>query len=214
MSTLLSRIFGRKKTDGDKNFVEIPLHQPPPAPAEPVTSSNATEFSGDTPMHRVLELYPAAQRALFQRYHIGGCGSCGYNPMETLEAVCSSRGLDVNEVTDHIKRSQELENRLEVEPRVVAEQLRRGEIKLLDVRTPEEYQMAHIEGAMLVSQELAQEIVQTWPKNTPVVTHCHRGIRSLDAAAYLMGHGFTNVKSMAGGIDAWSSQVDPRVPQY
>jgi len=43
---------------------------------------------------------------------------------------------------------------------------------------------------------------------------CHHGIRSLDAAAFLKSHGFTNVRSMRGGIAVWSAVVDPNVPQY
>ena len=52
------------------------------------------------------------------------------------------------------------------------------------------------------------------PKDTTIVFHCHSGARSLDAAAYFIGHGFTDVKSMTGGINAWSEQVDPSVPKY
>ena len=43
---------------------------------------------------------------------------------------------------------------------------------------------------------------------------CHHGVRSLDAAAYLRGHGFVNAKSMSGGIDAWALQIDPSTPRY
>ena len=71
-----------------------------------------------------------------------------------------------------------------------------------------------VPGSALVDQNLAQEIVQTWPKDTAIVTMCHHGMRSLDAAAYLRGHGLTNTKSMSGGIDAWSLQIDSAIPRY
>src|SRR5205807_1665568 len=97
----------------------------------------------------------------------------------------------------------------------VADALKNKEpVKLLDVRTPEEWEMSHIEGAQLVTQELGQELMTSWPKDTRIVLHCHHGMRSLDAASFLIGHGFTNVKSMTGGIDAWSNEVDPSVPRY
>ncbi len=52
-------------------------------------------------MREVLEAYPGAQRALFRRYHIGGCSSCGFQPEETLEQVCGRNGgVDVNEALD------------------------------------------------------------------------------------------------------------------
>ena len=51
-------------------------------------------------------------------------------------------------------------------------------------------------------------------QHRPIVFYCHVGARSLDAAAYYAGHGFKNVRSMTGGIDAWSSEVDESVPRY
>ena len=53
-----------------------------------------------------------------------------------------------------------------------------------------------------------------WPQDTPIVFDCHHGQRSLDAASYFAGHGFTEVRSMTGGIDAWAVEVDPSVPRY
>ena len=97
--------------------------------------------------------------------------------------------------------------------REVAEALRGGAIRLIDVRTEEEHAIAHIEGATLLTDQLAQQIL-TWPKDTPIVLHCHMGGRSMDAARYLTQQGFTNVKSMNGGIDAWSIEIDPVVPRY
>ena len=82
------------------------------------------------------------------------------------------------------------------------------------MRTPQEYEIARIEGCRLVDDALAKEIVETWPKDTPIVTVCHHGVRSLDAAVYLRGQGFTKTRSMSGGIDVWSMTVDPSVPRY
>jgi rhodanese-related sulfurtransferase len=107
-----------------------------------------------------------------------------------------------------------METDLEITPQETAELLRSGKIKLLDVRTPEEYAIASVDGSLLVDQSLAQEIIQTWPKETPIVTICHHGVRSLNAAAYLRGQGFSNTKSMMGGIDAWAVQIDSSIPQY
>ncbi|MBI2150103.1 MAG: rhodanese [Acidobacteria bacterium] len=103
---------------------------------------------------------------------------------------------------------------IEITARETAGLLKQGKIKLLDVRTPEEYAIASVQGSMLVDQSLAQEIVQTWPKETPIVTMCHHGMRSLDAAAYLRGQGFTNAKSMKGGIDSWALEIDPSMQRY
>ena len=107
-----------------------------------------------------------------------------------------------------------MERDLEISVGETAELLKAGTIKLLDVRTPEEYAIASVQGSVLVDQNLAGEIMQAWPKDTAIVTMCHHGMRSLDAAAYLRGHGFENTRSMSGGIEAWAAQVDASVPRY
>jgi rhodanese-related sulfurtransferase len=64
-----------------------------------------------------------------------------------------------------------------------------------------------------MTEALAQEMMR-WAKDTPIVFYCHMGQRSLDAASYFAGHGFTNIHSMTSGIDAWSIEVDSSVPRY
>jgi rhodanese-related sulfurtransferase len=107
-----------------------------------------------------------------------------------------------------------METGLEISTRETADLLKQEKIKLLDVRTPEEYAIASVPGSVLVDQSVAQEIMQTWPKDTAIVTMCHHGMRSLDAAAYLRSHGFSNTKSMKGGIDAWALEIDSSIPRY
>jgi rhodanese-related sulfurtransferase len=216
MATLISRIFGKKTPpapvrDSDELDVTAlkPLMQPKAA-----VSTDPKDLSGVWTMEQVTTVFPSAQRALFQKYHVGGCSSCGFQPTDMLTTVATNHGLDVNEVIEHIKRSQEMEKNLEITPAETAQMLKENRIKLIDVRTPEEYAIASVEGSILVNQSLAQEILETWPKDTAIVTICHRGMRSLDAAAYLRGHGFTNTRSMTGGIDAWSLQIDSSVPRY
>ena len=216
MGTLLSKIFGKKTPTTPAPEVDEldvsalkPLMQPKAA-----VSTDPKDLSGAWTMQQVTSVFPAAQRALFQRYHVGGCSSCGFQPTDVLATVAMNHGLDVNEVVEHIKRSQEMEKDLEITPRETAELLKGGKIKLVDVRTPEEFAIASVPGSVLVDQSLAQEMMQTWPKDTAIVTMCHHGMRSLDAAAYLRGHGFTNTKSMSGGIDAWSLQIDSSIPRY
>ena len=73
-------------------------------------------------------------------------------------------------------------------------------------------QVGAIIAALRVAKQ-AQEMMRL-PKDTPIVFYCHLGQRSLDAASYFAGHGFTDLRSMTGGIEAWSLQVDPSVPRY
>lgn len=169
----------------------------------------------DSTMREVLEAYPGAQRALFRRYHIGGCSSCGYQPNDTLEDVAHRHNiLDLDEVLTFLCHAEEMDRQIQISPREVAAALRgNAPARLVDVRTPEEWELARIPGATLITHELEEEMMR-WRKDVPIVFYCHLGSRSLDATSYFAGHGFTNVRSMTGGIDAWSLEVDPSVPRY
>ena len=218
MATLLSRIFGKKTAEAAapvRNDDELDISALRPLmQSKPVTSTDPKDLSGDWQMQQVTTVFPSAQRALFQKYHVGGCSSCGFQPTDTLTAVAGNHGLDVNEVVEFIQRSQKMEKEIEITPRETAELLKEGKIKLVDVRTREEYEIASVPGSILADQAMAQEIIQSWPKDTAIVTMCHHGMRSLDAAAYLRGHGFENTRSMTGGIDAWAVQIDSSIQRY
>ena len=176
---------------------------------------SATVITRHSTMGEVLEAYPSAQRALFQRYHIGGCNSCGYQPGDTLDAVARGHNiLDVGEVVAFLEDAEQLDRRIQVSPVEVAAALGSDDPpRLIDVRSPAEWELARIEGATLMTEVVA-ELVMSWPKDTPIVFYCHLGQRSLDAASYFAGHGFTDLRSMTGGLEAWSLQVDPSVLRY
>jgi rhodanese-related sulfurtransferase len=177
--------------------------------------SETTTLDPNITMRELLEIYPGAQRALFRKYHIGGCSSCGFSPDETLAQICArNENLPVSEVIEHIQTSHEEDLRMQINPGELAELLQNGLVKLLDIRTREEFDAARIEGAELFNQDLMQEILSKWDRQTRIVIVDHQGQRGLDAASYFAGHGFANIKSLRGGIDAWSREIDPSVPRY
>ena len=93
----------------------------------------------------------------------------------------------------------------------------RGEsIYLVDVRQPWEHELSRLSDDILVPlDELAERADEiTPPAGALVVTYCHHGIRSLNAAAILERLGHSRVASLAGGIDAWSQLIDPAVARY
>ena len=175
----------------------------------------ATTINAASTMQEVLAAYPSAQRALFQRFHIGGCNSCGYEPGDILgEVVRSHKIKDLDELIAFIEQAEQADRRMQMSPVDVAAALQsKLPPRLVDVRTREEWELARIQCATLNTEELAQEMMRL-PKDTPIVFHCHLGQRSLDAASYFAGHGFKNVRSMTGGIDAWSSEVDESILRY
>ena len=91
-----------------------------------------------------------------------------------------------------------------------------GEMLLLDCRTPDEHATARIAGAVLVPmQELPERIGELEPwRSRRIIVHCHHGVRSLRVTHWLRERGFAAVTSLRGGIDAWSTDVDPAVPRY
>ncbi len=99
-------------------------------------------------------------------------------------------------------------------PPELQEKLQSGvPLVLLDVRTPEEREIARIDGSRLLDAEVAGSIA-TLPPETLLVFQCHHGMRSQAAAEYFAERGFRNVWNLAGGIEAWSLEIDPGVPRY
>ena len=106
---------------------------------------------------------------------------------------------------------------LEITPRELAKQIENGQpIQLIDVRQVWENQLAKLPDSQLIPlNELPHRAVEI-PADAAIilVVYCHHGVRSLSAAEYLQRLGHANVRSLAGGIDAWSCEVDPSVPRY
>ena len=167
-------------------------------------------------MSAVSENFPGAQRALFRRYHIGGCSSCGFSPDETLAQVCARNGnLDVAEVLAHIQSSHEQDAKILISPKELAGLLQRDEsVNLVDVRSREEFEAVNIAGSVLLSQSVMQQLMTSGSNTNPIVVIDHAGRNGLDAAAYFMGHGLQNVRCLRGGIDAWAQEVDAKMRRY
>jgi rhodanese-related sulfurtransferase len=107
---------------------------------------------------------------------------------------------------------------IETTPREVQQRLDSGQrLFLIDVRQPEEHQIARIIGAELIP-------MNTIPAGLPaleaksdegtLIVFCHHGMRSLNVVNWLRGQGITACQSISGGIDRWSVEVDPSVPRY
>ena len=91
--------------------------------------------------------------------------------------------------------------------------LAQGAVRLFDVRTPQERDIAAIAGARLLDEAVRAEILEL-DRGTPLAFHCHHGMRSQAAAEFFVSQGFREVYNLRGGIDAWSREVDSGVPRY
>jgi len=91
---------------------------------------------------------------------------------------------------------------------------RKPNLILLDVREPREAEIARIEGSQLIPLRELPRAIPHLPAHAEIVTFCHHGPRSLKARELLKGAGFANVRSLAGGIEAWSREVGAEVARY
>ena len=89
-------------------------------------------------------------------------------------------------------------------------------LRLIDVRDPDEFAFCRLPGAELIPlQVLPAEASAHLPdKSVPIVLYCHHGMRSARAANHLRQLGYTHAQSMAGGIEKWSTEIDPATPRY
>ena len=86
---------------------------------------------------------------------------------------------------------------------------------LLDVREPWEFEIARIADAKLMPMgDVPSRANQELDPDDHIVVICHHGVRSMNVTAWLRQQGFEKAQSMRGGIDAWSRQVDAKVPVY
>ena len=103
----------------------------------------------------------------------------------------------------------------EISPTELNARLARGDaIQLLDVREPHEHAYARIDGARLIPLRTLPVRVIELDRSADLVVYCHHGVRSAHAVEFLREGGFERVRNLAGGIDRWSTDVDPAVPRY
>ena len=106
----------------------------------------------------------------------------------------------------------------EITPAEVKQRLDAGEsLVLIDVRQPEEHAIARIEGSQLIPMNTVPQVLQALEEkadSATLIVFCHHGVRSANVVNWLRGQGVPDCQSMAGGIDRWSTEVDPSVPRY
>jgi adenylyltransferase/sulfurtransferase len=103
-------------------------------------------------------------------------------------------------------------------PQLTVKELKRridaGEsVYLLDVREPWEYKIAQIGGKLIPQNEVSRRLSEI-DREREVIVLCHAGVRSQRIAEFLKQAGYPRVANLAGGIQAWSSEIDPKVPKY
>ncbi len=169
----------------------------------------ASDITVESLMGTIMETLPGAKRALFARYHLGGCQSCAFSNEETLAELSRRSELDAAEMLAHLLASHEHDLQMLKEPAVIT----LSEWRLIDVRTREEHEAVAIAGSELLTQELQQQLFAGDPE-ARILLYDHQGRHVLDQVAWFRGHGLKQSFGMSGGIDRWSKEIDPKLPRY
>lgn len=104
---------------------------------------------------------------------------------------------------------------LQISVQQVAERLKsQPRPKLLDTREQPEFDIVHLPGSVLVTQEVLDDLLQNGDRNAEMICICHHGIRSLNAVRFLRQQGFVNCRSMRGGLEAWALEIDQTMRRY
>jgi rhodanese-related sulfurtransferase len=162
--------------------------------------------SGDSLVGRLLVVDALSMR--FRELRIKkdpDCPVCGAHPTVTklidYDQFCGVRGdmpISVPQI-----QPIELKRRLDSQ----------DEVLVLDVREPHEYQIANLGGRLIPLGQLSDKLAEL-DRDREIIVHCKSGGRSAKACEILRNAGFTRVANLAGGIDAWAQQVDPKLPRY
>ncbi|HET6924064.1 MAG TPA: rhodanese-like domain-containing protein, partial [Anaeromyxobacteraceae bacterium] len=136
------------------------------------------------------------------------CPVCGPRPtitaLQDYEEFCGTRGEEApSELREAEIQVEELKRRLDA-----------GEdLLILDVREPHEYQICNLGGLLMPLAELPRRVHEL-DSSRDIVAHCRSGPRSAKAVAFLRQAGFRKTWNLAGGLLAWATRVDPRMPRY
>ena len=104
---------------------------------------------------------------------------------------------------------------MELSVNEVRRALDRGdEVLLLDCRNDNERAFCAIEPSLHIPMPQTPERLGELPTDKPIIVYCHHGVRSRNVASFLREQGLEDVRSMTGGIDAWSLEIDPAIPRY
>ncbi len=103
----------------------------------------------------------------------------------------------------------------EISPGDAVELIRKNQVRLIDVREPWEFATARIAGSELMPMgDVPTRAHQELDPDEHIIVLCHHGMRSLNVTVWLRDQGFERVQSLRGGIDAWSTQLDPSIGRY
>jgi adenylyltransferase/sulfurtransferase len=164
---------------------------------------------GDTLVGRLLVF--DAMRMKFRELKLRknpDCPICGTHP--TIKEL-----IDYEEFCGLRAPSEQVSEEYQITVPELKEKLDNGgEVVLLDVREPMEWEIAHLDRAVLMPVAQVPNRVSELSTADDIVVYCKTGVRSARVTNFLRELGFRKVKNLAGGIDEWADRVDPEMPRY
>jgi len=163
-------------------------------------------------LQEICELYPDFFEFILSRY---GVKVSVQDKIESLKKFVSKNNLPPPQVVFMEAQMSDRSKKVgHLTAGEVTSLIDKRNLSILDVREEWELKLGAIPNSLRLTSELLDEILETWEKDKPLLVYCHFGIRSLDAASFLADRGFKNVFILKGGIDSWSTEVDPSIPRY
>ncbi|MBI4390097.1 MAG: peptidylprolyl isomerase [Nitrospinae bacterium] len=172
-------------------------------------------FSSGTSMQDLNARFPDAHSLLFKTFHIG-LPVAGYPPGETVGSVCSAHGKPVETVLAALNSEFANRNVSTISPQDLQARIESGDKNLivLDIREQWERDIARMEGATSIARENSEAVLGSLGKDREVVLVDWKGDRFPSFQKWLKQRGFSNVKGLEGGIDAWAASVDTSLARY
>ncbi|MCP5500282.1 MAG: rhodanese [Leptospiraceae bacterium] len=103
---------------------------------------------------------------------------------------------------------------MEISCKELKQKMGNNDLCLIDVRQAWETEIVRFSDSLLLTDELVEEMINKWDKEKEIIFYCHHGFRSMQAVMYFKQQGFSNAKSLHGGINAYSLEIDSSYPRY
>ncbi len=172
-------------------------------------------FNANTPMKELNLQWPEAHTALFKNFHIG-LPVTGYGPDETIGTVCKNHNKNEAEVLTFLNTEYFDKHIAVITPDELDLRIQSGttHLALLDIRESWERDISKIDGSIFITSENCESTIQSLSKEKEIVLIDWKQDRSPSFLKWLRQKGFTNIKCLEGGIDAWTEKVASHLNRY
>ncbi len=172
-------------------------------------------FNASTPMKELNLQWPEAHTHLFKNFHIG-LPVTGYGPEETIGSVCKDQNKNETEILTFLNTEYFDKHIAVIKPEELELKIQSGttHLALLDIRESWERDISKINGSIFITSENCESTIQSLSKEKEIVLIDWKQDRSPSFLKWLRQKGFTNIKCLEGGIDAWTEKVDSHLSRY